>query len=432
MIVVPVGGSCSRGSVLCVLLACCAALFVLYSAALLSSVDGPRRGGLSRIGAGSAPFSLIARDLQSRSTPPVQAAAEALIARHMRASTGLALAARWPLPELPVVVELNDGTCLVGHCAEMRRGSATWTHDAHIRDVISSVLLPCALAFVVEGGAEGEDGGGAPPPCYAIDVGSNFGLHTLSMLRLGAHVLSVEPQTDLCVASRASVALQRWGAGVAPPSSASVILCGGVAPSSDTPAGATLTLGGDPNGRPFRYDGPQSVPNYDLPASVPLYTVRHLVDSYPRGALIRLVKIDTDSIDCAVLGQFLDLIDEGRIDVGAFILESWDSSCRSNNAIGRHLLRLVDHGFTIYRTDITERAWDENHADTKAHFEPIAHMPPLFVEQFCQRFNFAIWKLDARKVAGKEGREALLEMAAQQSQYQYVFAREAFFTPGYI
>ena len=40
--------------------------------------------------------------------------------------------------------------------------------------------------------------------CFAIDVGSNFDAHTLVMLELGARLVSIEPQIDLCVASRIS------------------------------------------------------------------------------------------------------------------------------------------------------------------------------------------------------------------------------------
>ena len=53
-------------------------------------------------------------------------------------------------------------------------------------------MLPCSLNHIVN-----EEGMlRYNRQCFAIDIGSNFGLHTFSMLQLGAHVISIEPQTD--------------------------------------------------------------------------------------------------------------------------------------------------------------------------------------------------------------------------------------------
>ena len=253
---------------------------------------------------------------------PAQAAAEAAIAAHMPTSARYALAARFPLPEIGAVVDLTDGTCLLGNCDKMARGASTWGPDTHIRDLINSIMLPCALRWTAD-------------DCLALDFGSNFGLHTFAMLQLGARVLSVEPQTDLCVASRASVAANGWAA-------RSVILCGGVAATGEEPPGV-LGIGDGLH----RYEGPRSVPNYEQPRSVPLHTVGSLVAGLPAGAFLRLVKIDTDSIDCAVLAHVLTFMESGAINVNALILESWDGTCRGDNTIGRLLLILRGKGYTI-------------------------------------------------------------------------------------
>ena len=58
-----------------------------------------------------------------------------------------------------------------------------WKSDQHIRDVITSALLPCKFREA---------------PCVALDLGANIGSGTLSMLRLNTIVTAVEPQPDLC------------------------------------------------------------------------------------------------------------------------------------------------------------------------------------------------------------------------------------------
>lgn len=339
---------------------------------------------------------------------PAQTAAEVAMAAYFPLRAGLALAARFPLPEIGAVVALTDGTCLLGHCDEMVRGASTWGPDTHIRDVINSIMLPCALRWL-------------PNDCLALDIGSNFGLHTLGMLQLGARVISVEPQTDLCVASRLSIEANGWAA-------RSVVLCGGVAAAGDAAIDAQLNISSISNLMPpHRYQGPIAVPHYKNPVSVPLYTINRLLADLPQRTFFRLVKIDTDTIDCSVLAQVLDAVDQEKMTVGAFIFESWDMSCRAETATGRLLVRLRRAGFVIYRVHITERSWNDDHVDTKLRFAPITPMPAIFVEQFCQRFNFNVWKLIANATD-----EALIDIATTQTQYQYVATKDPFLLPGYV
>lgn len=365
-------------------------------------------GAASSAGDGSVGFDFAAMtaSLRARSSFADMEAAEAAIAAHMPAPGAplkYRLGARFPLPEIPVVVDLTDGTCLLGHCEpEMLPGAATWSPDTHIRDLINSVLLPCALRF-------------RPDDCLAIDFGANFGLHAMAMLQLGARIIAVEPQTDLCVAARLSAAANGWAA-------RSLFLCGGVAASADSPRDARLHLGDGLH----RYHGPRTVPQYKQPASVPLYSVAHLLDGYPEGAFIRLAKIDTDSIDCAVLGQFVGLMKTGRIRIGAFIFESWDGSCRADAA--SLLWWLHTNGFTVYRTHVTERAWDDDHRDVAMQFAPVADRPAIFREQFSQRFNINIWILD-RETATSEG---LTQVVNEKSQWQYFATTDPFILPGYV
>ena len=349
----------------------------------------------------------MAKALYERSRFHDMENSEAIIAANLPSTSPLKyhLAARFPLPEIPVVVDLTDGTCLLGHCdPEMLPGLATWSPDTHIRDLVNSVMLPCALRFL-------------PDDCIAIDIGSNFGLHSMAMLQLGARVIAVEPQTDLCVSARLSAEINGWGA-------RAIFLCGGVATSADAPPDARLELG---DGL-YRYHGPRSVPQYALPQTVPVYTVAHLVDGLPQGAFIRFAKIDTDSIDCHVLGQYINLIRAGRIAVGSFVFESWDRSCREKAA--EHLWWLHTNGYTIYRTHITERAWDANHQDILRQFAqiPEPERPSIFQEQYFQRFNFNMWVLDRSKTTA----ENFAEMVASKTQYQYFVTTDPFILPGYV
>ena len=344
--------------------------------------------------------------MSTATTFPEQAAAEAAIAAHFPVTATHVLAARFPLPEIRAIVDLKDGTCLLGRCGEMRSGAATWGPDTHIRDLINSIMLTCAFRW-------------EPDDCLALDIGSNFGLHTFGMLQLGARVISIEPQTDLCVASRLSIQANGW-------STRSIVVCGGIAAAGNQTADTKLNIS-NTNPLPLhRYQGPRFVPQYNNPPLVPMYRINQLIFNLPLRTTFRLVKIDTDSIDCAVANQILDAVDKEKIIVGAFIFESWDMTCRGTET-GRLLVRLRRLGFHIYRVHITERSWNDNHVDTKRNFEPLQSMPVIFVEQFCQRFNFNVWKMILNA-----SDEAVIDVATIQWQYQYVATKDPFILTGYV
>lgn len=104
------------------------------------------------------------------------------------------------------------------------------------------------------------------------------------------------------------------------------------------------------------------------------------------------IKIDTDTIDCYILEQIIDMIDSNALAVDSLVLESWDSSCQTGKKIGHLLARLARHKYTIYRTHVTDRAWDDNNHEINHRWAPIAERPPEFTEQFSQRFNLVLWK----------------------------------------
>lgn len=116
--------------------------------------------------------------------------------------------------------------------------------------------------------------------------------------------------------------------------------------------------------------------------------------------------------------------------MGAFLLESWDRSCRANGAadLAAFLWWAYTSGYTVYRTHITERSWDADHQDTAAQFAPLPGRPPIFREQFCQRFNLNLWVLDDANVTA----DALAGVVATQTQYQYFATTDPFVLAGYV
>jgi hypothetical protein len=84
------------------------------------------------------------------------------------------LPARFPIPPLVFFPALASNECLLmsQYC-----NNIPLDPDAHIRDLLLSFLLDCSLSW-------------SPwyNQCVSIDVGSNIGLHTLTMLRLGSQV----------------------------------------------------------------------------------------------------------------------------------------------------------------------------------------------------------------------------------------------------
>lgn len=75
-------------------------------------------------------------------------------------------------------------------------------------------------------------------------------------------------------------------------------------------------------------------------------------------------------------------------------LNSWDPTCHT---LGATLIRLEKRGYTIFRTKVTERSWNDNNVETKNGFAPV-NKDPAWVEQFFQRFNLVLWRAQRGKV----------------------------------
>lgn len=274
---------------------------------------------------------------------------------------------RYPLPAIPVFIQSMTGHCLLGPvCDTALKGRSSWSPDPHIRDGLISSLLPCVV----------HRSNSEEPPCLMIDVGSNMGAHSLAALQMGVHVIGIEPQLDLCVSSRISA--RYIGA-----SEKSHFICGAVSVSLYPNHNKEFLVGASER---FRYGGTITSLPYALP-NVPFYPFDTII---PQQANITLLKIDTDSIDCAVLSDALNLILHKNITIAAISLETWDSSCISDNLIGNLLVSYRNLGFDIYRTLVYERSWDNNGWDVENNFQRV-DLPFGWIEKFNVGLNFVLW-----------------------------------------
>jgi FkbM family methyltransferase len=309
------------------------------------------------------------------------------------------LCERFPLKPIPIVLETSSGICLLGShllngtiCENSVRGKSRWSPDPHVRDIITTVLFTCALRS-------------QPDNCFAIDVGSNVGAHTMVMLELGARVVSIEPQQDLCVATRFSASALGYA-------SRSRVICGGVAPNKSTPRNTLFMVknGHRYNGfDPFTTSFPYTI------GPVPMIALERLVGTKSR---VDFLKIDTDSFDCATLEQAIHMMSSHGVVFRAFLLETWDDSCLGGNLIGHQILKLARMGYSVYRTLVFERSWDEHHRDYKNDFTPVS-LPQGWTEEFHVGFNFVLWRADTQVLSDEE----LLSHPLSHPNWQYLFTK---------
>lgn len=312
-----------------------------------------------------------------------------------------AIAARFPLPELPLILSTRPaagGQCLVGKACDLAKVPSKWNPDTHVRDIIHSLMIDCALPWNKE-------------PCVAHDVGANIGLITHSMAAMRVHVIAVEPQVDLCVALRTTLAIQGEH-------KRHVVLCGGVSGGETGKRMSTSTS-------LYRYEGKVPPPVAALyPPTVPLYNVEQLVGPFKK---LKFAKIDTDSHDCLILDQYLRLVEAGKLEVESLILETWDWSCLGGR-IGTLLHKAQTLGYHVYRT-LTPRNFDDNGWDTLNNYRPVPEgAPPNATEQFHQRFIRHTWKMHPRS---KQEWEHMVQQKDQLNRIYFV-TKAVIYEQGYI
>ncbi len=337
---------------------------------------------------------------------------------------------RFPLlVPIPVVVDAIDpttiepenlgapnGTCIMGSqlCTMLDPSAVVdpsnnidnrwYAYDPHIRDFVTSILLPCGLQGHLSGGNTYQK-----RKCVGVDVGSNFGSITLNMLHMGGgfdHIrtFSVEPQPDVCTGMINAI----WRSGRARDAT---VRCGLFGVASD------LTWNDAWSGLAYRYDGavnnPFSFAKYKINrVGVPYVTFQDLLETPPldgRGAddedakpirVVDLMKIDTDSIDCEIWKKVIfpslrasksSSDSESGVDILNFSFES--NGCGDLASI-LHTAQ-TEFGYTIYRSDATGvifREFGEAGQPKAGEKDEQKFGGGAIVQQFDVRHNRYLWR----------------------------------------
>ena len=110
-----------------------------------------------------------------------------------------ALPPRWPVGSMQLVMEQRPGQCDLypspAVCCNITGPLADVYIERHVREVLISFLAGCQKSG---------------RRCRTVDLGANNGWFTGLMLALGAHVISVEPQSDLAEAIADSAQVNCW------------------------------------------------------------------------------------------------------------------------------------------------------------------------------------------------------------------------------
>lgn len=270
---------------------------------------------------------------------------------------------RFPIPKIPVYIEDSRRGCILGgdSCKALASGKHWWP-DPHVRDIVSSVLLPCMFE---------------KEPCFAIDIGANFGYHALSMLQFNTKITTVEPQPDMCASLLASVERNGW-------SHLATIRCGAV-----LKAGVHKKMMDFYPAYANHYGTVKesfSFQKYSMEPGVPAIALTDLLPSSGHGNVVRLLKVDTDSIDCDILGQTLSLIKQKRTEVRNIVTEG--TGCRRAVMVS-NLHEAQRLNFTVYRTLLWEAQFDENGSPPRI----LKHRKPEFVDEVTGlHFNRYLWR----------------------------------------
>eukprot|EP00933_Yihiella_yeosuensis_P024883 TRINITY_DN19296_c0_g1_i1.p1 TRINITY_DN19296_c0_g1~~TRINITY_DN19296_c0_g1_i1.p1 ORF type:complete len:459 (+),score=80.13 TRINITY_DN19296_c0_g1_i1:51-1427(+) len=233
---------------------------------------------------------------------------------------------RFPLPAILMRVDTSRG-CIIGvvGCQQLVK-QGPFPHDPHIRDIIASAMAPCMFRT---------------SPCLALDVGASIGIMSLTMLSMNAHVISVEPQPDICASLMESIAANGFA-------HRSRVRCGGISTSGDVVQGRKWLSGFHPRGL-YRYDGKVDAPfdenayHLDMSKGVPLHNLAELM---PEGEEVQFLKVDTDSIDYDVI--YLQVMP--KLKKGAWKIRNLCFETSSSGEWSDVLYELQKLGYKIYRT----------------------------------------------------------------------------------
>ena len=174
---------------------------------------------------------------------------------------------RFPFPPWRLVLETKPGTCNLYGSRRICHDFSSGDHfepEFHVREAIASHLLHCNTK-----------------PCRALDIGMSTGYMSAMMAALGAHVTSVERQSDMIAAYEETAKVNCWTDRV---SLINALVGYDVSPR------ATYNDPGRDMGRPLSdgYGDKRQLPK------IPIVDIETLLTN----KWFDFVKIDIDSIDC--------------------------------------------------------------------------------------------------------------------------------------
>jgi FkbM family methyltransferase len=256
----------------------------------------------------------------------------------------------FPFPPFRVVLETTRGSCnLAGgppSCALFSSGSLMMP-EPFVVQTIASFLSHCMYSAPTGGG--GADGGGAAdggggasdggggggaPPCYAVDVGGNLGVHTAYMAALGAAVDVIEPARDLSRSIEATARVNCWEGRVR------------VFPNA---------ISGDAReeGKTMMFNGGWRLDDRGARNRRRHTTSIVSLQRFLRGRRrVDLLKIDIDSarVEASLMVALEAMVAAGEADVRAVVFEAQSAQGAATSALAAALSRLQRrHGYYAYR-----------------------------------------------------------------------------------
>ena len=310
---------------------------------------------------------------------------------HFAAMPSWSLVPRWPYPRIPYYATTADGTGLLTHRTRVEVHDGGFHPDLHMRDLISSLLLDCLTGH-------GE--------CICLDIGANIGFMSLMMLQLNASVVAIEPQPDFARALSESARYNGWSHRLR-------VLNGG---ATHAGTAGTLPLRGN-----YRY-GAQQIRTY---GRVPTYPIDKLLVP---GTAFKLIKIDTDAIDCELLHVITRAITSKRVSVHSITLETSGQEC-TPTLLGRSFFELSQLGFQVYRIMMPHRRFNERGWDEKRNYQPLGDsLPPFVDEVMMQRSIRYMWRVHQLPDI-KAWASAVEQLTKLSVTCQFLVTREALSEP---
>lgn len=243
-----------------------------------------------------------------------------------------------PPHNIPFVTETERGTCnLIGNGLDQCAGNVIQSGsplepDRFLLDLIDIVLHSCKRL-----------------QCDSIDIGSNLGLVTLSMLHAGSNVIAIEPQPDICCSLYASAAFNSWNDKL-------TVLCGGAAVDDSGDKFLTLDAGYRPGDGYIRRNDSflWHYKQLGLSNEVPLYGLK----SFMKKSFYNFIKVDTDSVD-DLLAQAM--LQDETLDFDTMTFEVSSGLFLDDKWFGKFCWQAQKLGYYLYKTPADSRHYSHEY-----------------------------------------------------------------------